>query len=289
ELVGPCPVCGGRDRFSVNPKKNAWNCRGCQVGGHDAVSLVMHAQSCSFLAACEIINGTPPPNRSSSVTQLSAEERRRRAEHRAKEEARRRREEADDRAKRYESARHIWAETEPLGGVGLDYLRARGLDPKFADGELRLHRGLPHPDRGTFPCIVARVCSPQGEGSAVWRIYLKADGSGKAPVANPKLGLGSAAGGAVRIGGLWSRIGITEGVETALAAREIAGGIIPVWAALSTSGMAGFIPPPEIEHVTIYADGDAPKFRKDGQPPKSPGAEAARTLATRLKEQGIEV
>jgi hypothetical protein len=28
ERVGPCPVCGGRDRFSINTKKRVWNCRG---------------------------------------------------------------------------------------------------------------------------------------------------------------------------------------------------------------------------------------------------------------------
>jgi hypothetical protein len=27
ELVGPCPTCGGRDRFAVNPSKQLWNCR----------------------------------------------------------------------------------------------------------------------------------------------------------------------------------------------------------------------------------------------------------------------
>ena len=29
ERVGPCPVCGGVDRFAIRPDKNIWNCRGC--------------------------------------------------------------------------------------------------------------------------------------------------------------------------------------------------------------------------------------------------------------------
>jgi len=29
EHVGPCPRCGGRDRFGVNTRKRVFNCRGC--------------------------------------------------------------------------------------------------------------------------------------------------------------------------------------------------------------------------------------------------------------------
>ena len=41
ERVGPCPKCGGDDRFSINPKKNVFYCRRCDVGGDgpEAVSL----------------------------------------------------------------------------------------------------------------------------------------------------------------------------------------------------------------------------------------------------------
>ena len=28
ELVGPCPRCGGTDRFSIHVTKQCWNCRG---------------------------------------------------------------------------------------------------------------------------------------------------------------------------------------------------------------------------------------------------------------------
>jgi hypothetical protein len=43
EWEGPCPVCGGRDRFSVNPFEALWNCRGCQRGG-DVIDLVRKDQ-----------------------------------------------------------------------------------------------------------------------------------------------------------------------------------------------------------------------------------------------------
>jgi hypothetical protein len=38
ELAGACPACGGDDRFSINVKKRVWHCRGCVMGGADALS-----------------------------------------------------------------------------------------------------------------------------------------------------------------------------------------------------------------------------------------------------------
>ena len=29
EYAGPCPFCGGRDRFRVQPRRGRWWCRGC--------------------------------------------------------------------------------------------------------------------------------------------------------------------------------------------------------------------------------------------------------------------
>jgi phage/plasmid primase-like uncharacterized protein len=37
---GPCPICGGTDRFAVHPQKRAFNCRGCGASGSGAIDLV---------------------------------------------------------------------------------------------------------------------------------------------------------------------------------------------------------------------------------------------------------
>ena len=62
ELIGPCPLCGGSDRFSVNPKKQVWNCRGCAVGG-DNIALVKHLDGSEFDAAVTAIAGERPNGR----------------------------------------------------------------------------------------------------------------------------------------------------------------------------------------------------------------------------------
>ena len=56
ELIGPCPLCGGTDRFGVHLIRQVWNCRGCGVGG-DVVSLVRHLDGCLFTTACETLIG----------------------------------------------------------------------------------------------------------------------------------------------------------------------------------------------------------------------------------------
>jgi hypothetical protein len=59
ERAGPCPVCGGTDRFSINTEKQLWNCRGCGKGG-DVIDLVQHIDGSDFTAACTMLAGERP-------------------------------------------------------------------------------------------------------------------------------------------------------------------------------------------------------------------------------------
>ena len=54
---GPCPKCGGDDRFSINTIKNLFNCRGCGISGEGVIALVMKTEDLEFVAACERITG----------------------------------------------------------------------------------------------------------------------------------------------------------------------------------------------------------------------------------------
>ena len=59
ELVGPCPRCGGRDRFAINVRKQAFNCRGCRRGG-GAIALVQFLDGCTFADAIKRLSGKWP-------------------------------------------------------------------------------------------------------------------------------------------------------------------------------------------------------------------------------------
>jgi CHC2 zinc finger len=59
EHIGPCPKCGGDDRFAINTKKQIFNCRGCGAAG-DVIELVEHLDGVDFNTACTTLAGPPP-------------------------------------------------------------------------------------------------------------------------------------------------------------------------------------------------------------------------------------
>lgn len=54
ELIGPCPMCGGTDRFGVNIPENIWNCRGCAAGG-DVIDLYRKMNACDIMTALDAL------------------------------------------------------------------------------------------------------------------------------------------------------------------------------------------------------------------------------------------
>ena len=59
EYAGPCPFCGGEDRFRVQPASARWLCRHC-TDGHwqDAIDFVRRRDNCSFAEAVTVLTGT---------------------------------------------------------------------------------------------------------------------------------------------------------------------------------------------------------------------------------------
>lgn len=64
EYAGPCPMCGGRDRFRVHPKGpdgGRWYCRQCGGGKwHDAIDLVQRLKQVDFAEAVTLLTGGLP-------------------------------------------------------------------------------------------------------------------------------------------------------------------------------------------------------------------------------------
>jgi putative DNA primase/helicase len=290
EHIGPCPACGGTDRFSINPQKRIFNCRGAEGG--DVIGLVMHIDGISFTQACEQLTGEPPPNGQSkplSPAELAERDKRRQAN-----EAAQRAREAQEEAREQntlEAAQRIWDASKPIDGtLAQTYLFNRGI-PVFESECLRFHPALPYPGKPKpYPALVCRVDDMGGDLCAVWRIFLREDGR-KADVPAAKLGLGPAGGGAVRLGGIGPKVAIAEGLESALGFWFLTGRKYPVLAALSTSGMVGIELPLCVERVVIAPDGDRP-IKKQGDeyiPAVPAGRKAAHTLRDRLISEGLSV
>jgi len=56
ERIGPCPKCGGTDRFSYNPSKGVFNCRKCGATG-DVIAFEMFLDGSSFAEAITKLAG----------------------------------------------------------------------------------------------------------------------------------------------------------------------------------------------------------------------------------------
>jgi hypothetical protein len=111
----------------------------------------------------------------------------------------------------------------------------------------------------------------------VHRTYLTEPGI-KAFGKESKMMLGRCAGGAVRLSGGPGALVVAEGIETGLSLLMGLHDHLPrVWAALSTSGMAGLILPPDPGELVLAPDGDAP------------GRKAANKLADRATLVGWRV
>lgn len=158
----------------------------------------------------------------------------------------------------------IWSECVPLrlGDPVAQYLKARGLgDVRPSPSALRLHRALPYwhgEERlGSYPAMVVPLVSPDGRTVALHRTYLTVDGQ-KAPVPTVKKLTGAAGPLTGACLPLYfparGRLGIAEGVETALAAR-CASGVATV-AAYCASSLASWQWPQGIHRLIVFADGD---------------------------------
>jgi phage/plasmid primase-like uncharacterized protein len=249
DRVGPCPICGGTDRFSINTKKQVFNCRGCNVGGN-VIALVMFLDACSFQSACATLTGEQPS--------IECEHRQREQFERIEHDRQQREQEArDHECRRLQWAGRIWNESIPIGGTpGEIYLASRGIELANAPERagLRFHPDCPW-GSDTKPGIVARFTDAiTGEPKGIHCRPITGE--------KPKV-LGLMAGCVIR---LWpddqvcQGLVIGEGVETVLAAatRLTHRGtrLVPAWAAGTAGNLAGFPVLPGIEALTILVDND---------------------------------
>lgn len=179
---------------------------------------------------------------------------------------------------RSEAAKRCWAETVPIDGTLAEtYLRGRGINCALPPA-LRFHPRCFHgPSQTRLPAMVALVAG--GEGFAIHRTFLRADGYGKAGLpTGDKMMLGGVCGGAVRLSGAPGRLAVAEGIENALSLLcGLLSEPLTVWAALSTSGLRSLRLPDKPGRIAIATDGDVA------------GREAAQNLAKRAHGLGWSV
>jgi putative DNA primase/helicase len=226
---GPCPMCGGKTRFRFDDKEDGWfYCNHCGAG--PGIVLLRRLHGWNHKTACDavdrIIGGDPPRPKTKPPP--------------------------DDWKRRFRNIqRVIDGATDP--GVVSTYLTRRGLSVTSA--VLRGHPECEYFDEdnrlvGRFPAVIAPIVNPAGVLQSVQRIY-DADLEPRKKMMPP---VQTVTGAAVRLFELTDKLGIAEGVETALAAYQMFN--IPVWSVLCAKGIELFEPPTGIKHLVIFGDND---------------------------------
>jgi putative DNA primase/helicase len=249
----PCPGCGGDDRFRYDNKERRgdYYCNSCGPG--DGFRLLELIFGWDFKNAANQVEAI--------ITGISPDAPRAPRDHTVR-------------------LQRIQSEILPVEKPVIDYLRNRGLSS--CPPTLRYHPSLRYyrskEDYTEYPAMVAKVVSNTGVPVGYHLTYLQ--NGAKAPEKSPRKMIGEpgSEGSVVRLykpkNGL---IGLAEGIETALAAKELFG--IPVWSVLNTSGLDNFEPPQGITEVVIFADSDS----------AFGGQASAFGLARRLKTRGFYV
>ncbi|MBW1939463.1 MAG: hypothetical protein JRI67_12025, partial [Deltaproteobacteria bacterium] len=220
----PCPVpgCAGTDRFRFIDKdgSGSWFCNqghdGKQAGdGWELLILCLNVDFKGAVQAVEGVIGSCQKTVINNGLQYNSE-----------------------------CLRKMYKNSNPLTGqcIASKYLKSRGLST--FPPTLRFLENCYEPATKTkMPAMLATFSAPDSEALTLHRTYLSKN-SGKANLENCKLTMTPKkpmAGGAVRLFPATELVGITEGIETAIAVHELYN--IPVWAVLSTSLMISFQPP----------------------------------------------
>jgi hypothetical protein len=271
DRCGPCPQCGGKDRFSINIRKQVFLCRGCDAKG-DVIALVRFLDGCGFLEALEYLTGerAPAPSRPAPAATDALRD--------------------DDRdARDLTSAKTtVLGMGRLLGSPGETYFRdVRRIDTEaIADVLERIAATGWHPavyfnelghalhgrKLGAIIAVMTDPVTAESTG-AISRTYIHEGRKvGKAKTLGKPAGIIRLSEDADVLEGLH----IAEGLETALAALAI--GLRPMWATGSTALLAKFPVLPGIEALTIIADHDA----------NGAGERAAAEVASRWREAGRE-
>jgi len=271
EWHGPCPGCGGDDRFRINTVHQRFYCRHCNQKGGDVIALTMMIDACQFADALETLTGEERPKVERRPPKARPETYEQDQHRKAAWLWGQRRQVPGSPVERYlREARH-YRGTIP---ATLGFLQARGEYPPAMIAAFAIpDEAIPDEDE----IKTGVLCEPIGV-TAVHITRLLPDGSDRERNGGAKIMIGRSIGTPIVLAPANDLLGmaVTEGIEDALTVHQATG--LGAWAA----GTAGRMPalaaaiPSYVETVTIYAHAD-PDGRK-----------GAELLAEALVRRGIE-
>ena len=183
-----------------------------------------------------------------------------------------------------ESIQRLWREATCLADSPAErYLAGRGISAGSPD--LRYHPRTPLGPKGAvrfLPALLAAVRTDLGV-IALHRTFLEFKTFTVARFDGPKRALGALGRGAVRLHGpRGGKLGLAEGIETALSARELFG--IPCWATLGTERYGLVSIPESVSELHLFIDHDAAGEQAERRA-RAAYAREGRVIVTHRPEQ----
>jgi putative DNA primase/helicase len=257
---GPCPVCGGKDRFRFDDKNGSGSYYCNQCGAGSGIMLIRKLKGWTFKEAADevdkLIGNLPPPQ----VQRVAARK--------------------NDAWRERDILRLLDDATAPY--IVADYLERRGLSigSKVLQGHPRCMFFEDRDGRqvlvGRYPAVIAPIIGPDGSLQSAHRIYIS-DAIPKGERKKMMPAIRDVKGAAVRLFEVAEEMGVAEGIETALACAQMWS--LPVWAGLNAGGIERFEPSPGVTTLHVYGDND-----KNGT-----GQAAAFNLKKRLSRERPEI
>lgn len=226
---GPCPNCGGKDRFRWDNKegRGTFYCNNCGAG--DGFVLLMKLKGWDFKQTAREIEGVIGSAKVQPAKAIKS----------------------DDECRSL--MRDRWGECDRIiiGDPVALYLKKRGLD--LADEKMEYPKSLRISIRQT--AMVALMQDPAGRATMVHQTFLTKDGDKSARIPPRLMMEGTIAkGSAVRLAVYTDTLAIAEGIETALSAIKLFG--IPCWAALNEGLMQQWQWPAGLKRIVVFGDND---------------------------------
>jgi hypothetical protein len=155
------------------------------------------------------------------------------------------------------NALRLWRSAEPLtGSLAEAYLAGRGIGLRSPD--LRFHPRTPLGPGGAVRFMPAMLAAVRTDLCvfAIHRTFLDPDTGRLAGFSRPKRALGGLAHGAVRlVSPRDGRLGLAEGIETALSATQLFE--VPCWATLGNERLGLVMIPESVRELHLFVDNDA--------------------------------
>jgi len=232
---GPCPICGGDDRFRWDDQNSKGGYICSQCGGGDGFDLACKVTGKSFREVSDNIAKVMGTSNSFERKQPSDEESRQR-----------------------ERMKQVWNATTPIADISpaAKYLRARmGGSRPFVNYVREASRVFHSEDQQFHPAMVAKVIGYNDVAINLHITYLTRDGR-KANVSPAKKVMPGKLpdGCAIRLMPAAEVMGVAEGIETAISASLMFD--MPVWACVNGNLLAKWRPPDEAHEVFIFGDND---------------------------------